>query len=165
MLSCQRSPPLSTKRRRKPSPRRQLRHVRQGILRHLPLRSRCRWLLRTRASIAGLVARKAKRGEYRSYVIDEATLSFLTISYQRELLALGITFEGLNFVNPARPESDSAAYIRKIFPKMSIADARRGAEVYRNVGDATERAVAIMGECEHDALSPAQSTLRVMRVV
>ncbi|KAL1724333.1 Alpha/Beta hydrolase protein [Schizophyllum commune] len=64
----------------------------------------------------------------------------------RDLLALGITYEGLNFVDPARPESDSAAYIRKIFPKMSTADARRGAEVYSNVGDATERAVAIMGE-------------------
>ena len=165
MLSCQRPPPLSTKRRRKPPTRRQLRHVRQGILRDLPIRSRCRRLLRARASIAGLVSGKAERGEDSFFVINETVPPFLTMPCQRELLALGITYEGLNFVDPARPEPDSAAYIRKIFPKMSIADARRGAEVYRNVGDATERAVAIMGECEHDALSPAKSTLCVMRVV
>ncbi|KAL1738845.1 Alpha/Beta hydrolase protein, partial [Schizophyllum fasciatum] len=64
----------------------------------------------------------------------------------KELLALGVSFEGLNFVDAAQPQDDSAAYIRQIFPKMRTSQARAGAQAYRDVGNAVQRAIAIMGE-------------------
>ncbi|TRM64243.1 Alpha/Beta hydrolase protein [Schizophyllum amplum] len=62
------------------------------------------------------------------------------------LLALGVTFEGVNFVDPTRPEHDTATYLEYVFPKLSAAQVLEGVEAYHGVGDDLQRAVAIVGE-------------------